>query len=85
MNIMNMFQRWLKHRKLRAQISISRQAFGHRARLERLEDRSLMAADLLAAASSLRSYDGTGNNLAHPQWAAPTKSSCGSPRRSTET
>jgi peroxidase len=75
MNIMNMFQRLLKRRNLRAQISLSHSTFdqrrtGHRTSLEQLEDRSLMAGDLMAAASTVRSYDGTGNNLAHPQWAS---------------
>lgn len=75
MNTMTMFQRLLKRLHLRTQISLTRSAMdqrrlGHRTSMEQLEDRSLMAADTNAAASTVRSYDGTGNNLAHPQWAS---------------
>ncbi len=56
-----------------------------RLSLELLEDRQLMAADLFATAFprhpfpkptlptptvAVRTYDGTGNNLAHPQWGS---------------
>jgi peroxidase len=40
-----------------------RRAFGQCARLEDLENRLLFAADL-------RSLDGTGNNLLHPEWGS---------------